>query len=124
MTAVGAVLVGPGGAATGLEVRADLVQMGRDHVASLLNATAAGARLTADDRRALAAVRFEHRNCFVPDAGRRRYNRIHVGASCPEGYLPAVAALLNVGGIAVLPCGAHASAACGREKERERERNR
>ena len=110
MTAIAALLVGPSVPVVGLEVRADLVQYGRANVRAVLDAPARAAALTEDDVAALRAIEFEHRNCFVPDPEDRHFDRIHIGASCPVGYLPQILQLLTVGGIAVLPCGACHSA--------------
>ena len=108
MTAIGAVLVGPTGSVLGLEIRSDLVRFGISNIEAFLRspAVAAAAGLSEDDVRALRAIEIHHRNCFVPDPDARRFDRIHVGASCPVGYLHQLIALLNIGGIAVLPCGA------------------
>jgi len=51
--------------------------------------------------------KFENRNYFLPDPYERRFDRIHVGASCPPELLPRLGALLNRGGILVTPSGKH-----------------
>lgn len=46
---------------------------------------------------------FELRNCFVPDIKGRRFDGIHVGASCPESRVRDLVALLKPGGRLVVP---------------------
>jgi len=43
------------------------------------------------------------RNVFLPDPDETKYDRIHVGACCPEANLPVLIALLNPGGVLVTP---------------------
>ena len=53
----------------------------------------------------LTQVRFFRRNCFIPDPEEMTYDRIHVGANCPEANMPQLIELLNPGGILVTPFG-------------------
>jgi hypothetical protein len=53
----------------------------------------------------LPNVKFLVRNCFLPDPEEILYDRIHVGACCPESYLTQLFALLKPKGIIVTPFG-------------------
>ena len=106
-TALAAILAGPMGSSTGLETRADLRRLGAENLSQLLTGLPGTApQLTDDDVQALRAARFIHRNCFLADPEDKLYDRIHVGASCPVGYLNRIVAMLKPKGIAVLPSGA------------------
>jgi len=51
----------------------------------------------------LTNVSFEKRNVFLPDLHHRRWDRIHVGASCPQKEKHKLYELLKPGGILVMP---------------------
>eukprot|EP01124_Arcella_intermedia_P011555 TRINITY_DN1795_c0_g1_i3.p1 TRINITY_DN1795_c0_g1~~TRINITY_DN1795_c0_g1_i3.p1 ORF type:complete len:303 (+),score=63.44 TRINITY_DN1795_c0_g1_i3:341-1249(+) len=53
----------------------------------------------------LANLSFEKRNVFIADYENRRWDRIHVGASCPQKEKHKLYELLNPGGILVMPIG-------------------
>jgi hypothetical protein len=62
-------------------------------------------KLTVATNVELPNLQFSKRNCFVPDPEELLYDRIHVGACCPESYLTHLYALLKPGGIIVTPFG-------------------
>jgi protein-L-isoaspartate(D-aspartate) O-methyltransferase len=94
-TAIGGYLVGPTGQSHGLEVRKDIIEFSEANLKKLRE-------LTQID---LPQVKFFLRNCFLPDSEERKYDRIHVGACCPETRLKDLYALLNPRGILITPCG-------------------
>lgn len=53
----------------------------------------------------LAPIKLMNRNCFLPLLDDMKFDRIHVGARCPESHLKYLYDLLNVGGIIVTPYG-------------------
>jgi len=50
-------------------------------------------------------IKFEKRNCFLPSVEDLKFDRIHVGACCPEKHLDYLINLLKPGGILVTPFG-------------------
>jgi len=94
MTALGGFLVGSNGKAHGLEIIEGAVTMARQSVKRLQEK---GANM--------ANVTFEKRNVFIPDFEGRRWDRIHVGASCPHKEKHKLYELLNPGGLLVMPIG-------------------
>jgi len=94
MAALGGYLVGPNGKSHGLEVLEGAIAMS---LRSLQVLKAKGANLN--------NTTFEKRNVFIPDFEARRWDRIHVGASCPHKAKHKLYELLNPGGILVMPIG-------------------
>lgn len=98
LTACGAWLVGPLGAAVGFDVRREAVSMGRDNVR----------RLTADSAEFAGGAcppRIELQNVFMPSPRwLAHFDRVHVGASCPPDRLgPLLSLLRPEGGLIVVP---------------------
>ncbi|KAL4857297.1 Protein-L-isoaspartate O-methyltransferase [Chlorella vulgaris] len=98
LTACGAWLVGPLGAAVGFDVRREAVSMGRDNVR----------RLTADSAEFASGAcppRIELQNVFMPSPRwLAHFDRVHVGASCPPDRLgPLLSLLRPEGGLIVVP---------------------
>jgi len=94
MTALGGCLVGPNGKAHGLEILDSALALAKR---SIKNLQEKGVNLN--------NVTFEKRNVFLPDFEGRRWDRIHVGASCPQREKHKLYELLNPGGILVMPIG-------------------
>jgi len=94
MTALGGYLVGPNGKAHGLEIIDGAISMARSSVKTIK-----------DNGLNLSNVTFEKRNVFIPDFECRRWDRIHVGASCPHKEKHKLYELLNPGGLLVMPIG-------------------
>jgi len=53
----------------------------------------------------LANIKLMNRNCFLPLLDDMKFDRIHVGARCPESHIQYLYDLLNEGGIIVTPYG-------------------
>uniref|UniRef100_A0A6B2L5S9 protein-L-isoaspartate(D-aspartate) O-methyltransferase n=1 Tax=Arcella intermedia TaxID=1963864 RepID=A0A6B2L5S9_9EUKA len=94
MTALGAYLVGPTGKAHGLEILDEAILSSKKSVKAL-----------SQQGLHLANLSFEKRNVFIADYENRRWDRIHVGASCPQKEKHKLYELLNPGGILVMPIG-------------------
>jgi len=94
MTALGAFIVGPNGKSHGLEIIDGAIIMARRSVLALKDK---GTNLT--------NISFEKRNVFIPDLDARHWDRIHVGASCPQKEKHKLYELLNPGGVLVMPIG-------------------
>jgi len=92
MTALGGYLVHPGGVAHGMDIL--------DEAVALSNSSL---RKTLDRGINLTNVSFDKRNVFLPDLQHRRWDRIHVGASCPHKEKHKLFELLKPGGIMVMP---------------------
>jgi protein-L-isoaspartate(D-aspartate) O-methyltransferase len=95
-TAIAGYLVGERGVSHGLDVREDIATFARGNLARLCEAKP---RL----RARLARVHFSARNCFLADPEQRTYDRIHVGACCPNSMLPELLRLLRPDGVLVTP---------------------
>eukprot|EP01123_Difflugia_compressa_P009089 TRINITY_DN2911_c0_g1_i1.p1 TRINITY_DN2911_c0_g1~~TRINITY_DN2911_c0_g1_i1.p1 ORF type:complete len:417 (-),score=58.42 TRINITY_DN2911_c0_g1_i1:250-1500(-) len=93
MTALGGYLVGSSGKAHGLDVIDAAINLSKERCLAL-NKTLN-----------LSNVTFEKRNVFIPDFEGRRWDRIHVGASCPHKEKHKLYELLNPGGLLVMPIG-------------------
>jgi len=91
MTALGGYLVHPGGVAHGIDIL--------DEAVALSNSSL---RKTLDRGINLTNVSFEKRNVFLSDLQHRRWDRIHVGASCPHKEKHKLFELLKQGGIMVV----------------------
>ena len=75
-TALGATLAGPTGQAIGIDLRQDIIDFAEKNAQDLCREKGLQMRLA-----------FRVLNCFVPDPTLGKFDRIHVGASCPEGYV-------------------------------------
>lgn len=111
LTAMGAVLVGNEGFALGLDLRDDIVEFARENISNLSS-------ISEGFLSRAGSIRIEKANVFLFDptdllgeGGRLdrdadfRFDRIHCGATCPEGNLPDLLSLLRPGGRLVTPCG-------------------
>jgi len=94
MTALGGFLVGPNGKAHGLDIISAAIEMG-----------VVGLKKVGERGIDLSNSTFEKRNVFITDFELRRWDRIHVGASCPHKEKHKLYELLNPGGILVMPIG-------------------
>jgi len=92
-TALAAYLVGNKGISHGIDIRQDIVSFGETNCKSL--ATKIGLDFT--------CLKFFLRNCFLPTINAIQYDRIHVGACCPEANLQDLVKLLKPNGILVTP---------------------
>jgi len=95
LTLIGAVLVGKTGIAHGLEVRKDIIQFSEKNCSNW----------KAKNPDVGINLSFELRNCFLVDPEERLWDRIHVGACCPESKLEELFELLKPGGKLVTPYG-------------------
>lgn len=85
-------MVGRAGSVVGIDVRRQAVRLSRDNVRRL---AAAGTEYAAT----ACEVDFRARDVFLPSARlRARFDRVHVGASCPPERLGPLLALLGPGG--------------------------
>lgn len=96
MTALGAYLASPGGHALGVDINPAAIQISRNALAVLRER---GLDLT--------NISFEQRNIFLPDIHERKWDRIHVGACCPQRMKHVLYELLKPGGILIMPIGNH-----------------
>ncbi|KAL6780621.1 hypothetical protein ACKKBF_B12430 [Auxenochlorella protothecoides x Auxenochlorella symbiontica] len=92
LAACAAFMVGRAGSVVGIDVRRQAVRLSRDNVRRL---AAAGTEYAAT----ACEVDFRARDVFLPSARlRARFDRVHVGASCPPERLGPLLALLGPGG--------------------------
>jgi protein-L-isoaspartate O-methyltransferase len=94
-TALAGFLCGKEGLCHGLEIRNEIIEFARGNLKNFEKEKGVQ----------LPNVSFVLRNCFVPDLDENTYDRIHVGASCPEELLPDLYRLLKPNGIIVTPVG-------------------
>jgi protein-L-isoaspartate(D-aspartate) O-methyltransferase len=94
-TALMAYLAGNLGCAVGLDLHQYIIDFSTDNVRKLGKLTGL----------VLENVRFFNRNCFLPDPDDTLYDRIHVGACCPEKHLDHLYKMLKTGGVLVTPFG-------------------
>jgi len=94
-TTLGGYLVGKSGKAVGLDLREDIIQFARNNVKKLSEETGLD----------FSNVEFSVRNCFLPFPEKVLFDRIHVGACCPESQTQSLFKLLKPGGILVTPLG-------------------
>uniref|UniRef100_A0A061S9V0 protein-L-isoaspartate(D-aspartate) O-methyltransferase n=1 Tax=Tetraselmis sp. GSL018 TaxID=582737 RepID=A0A061S9V0_9CHLO len=97
VTAMCAFLVGKTGAVTGVDILPKAVELSRANLANLASSS--------DEyhQRACDCSILEH-NVFLPRATAERYDRIHVGAQCPEEKVPNLLRLLGEeGGVVIVP---------------------
>jgi len=95
LTMMGSFLVGKTGIAHGLEVRKDIIEFSLENIRRWR---------TAHPEYDLN-ISFELRNCFLVDAEERLWDRVHVGACCPESKLNELYRLVKPGGRLVTPYG-------------------
>ncbi|KAK9807068.1 hypothetical protein WJX72_012529 [[Myrmecia] bisecta] len=97
LTACAAFLVGKGGFSMGIDVKKGAVSFSRANVKRLSASNAEYAAIT-------CACKFEEHNVFMPSIYKGRFDRIHVGASCPEELVEELIAWLRpAGGLIVTP---------------------
>lgn len=94
-TALAGWIVGKTGLAHGLDIRQDIIDFAVNNVK----------KFSAESGVDLSNVHFFLRNCFLPDPNEMAYDRIHVGACCPESCLKDLYHLLAPNGILVTPYG-------------------
>eukprot|EP00873_Tetraselmis_striata_P012076 jgi/Tetstr1/432340/TSEL_021737.t1 len=96
VSALAALLVGCSGSVVGIDVLPDAVHLSESNLA----------RLTADSKAfaaASASCTFHQHNAFLPLAN--TFDRIYVGAACPEHRVAALAKLLSPDGKMIVPVG-------------------
>eukprot|EP01114_Cavostelium_apophysatum_P022001 TRINITY_DN7824_c0_g1_i4.p1 TRINITY_DN7824_c0_g1~~TRINITY_DN7824_c0_g1_i4.p1 ORF type:complete len:421 (-),score=124.42 TRINITY_DN7824_c0_g1_i4:41-1303(-) len=95
LTALASYLVGKAGKVEGVELRQDILDFARANIKKVGESTGLD----------FSNITLNVRNCFLPTTS--TYDRIHVGACCPEAQLDNLLKLLNSGGILVTPLGDH-----------------
>lgn len=105
-------LTGKAGFVHGLEIRKDILDFCASNIQKFQEKsgldfskcdTGSCFRLIMSHTCTLHSIKLILRNVFLPDIDDTKYDRIHVGACCPEANLPALIALLNPGGVLVTP---------------------
>jgi protein-L-isoaspartate O-methyltransferase len=91
-TALAAFLSGPDGFAHGVDLFQYIIDFAESNIKKVSAVT--GIQFT--------NLKFFVRNCFLPAIDEVKYDRIHVGACCPEGYLTYLYDLLKPEGILVV----------------------
>jgi len=94
-TAIAAYLSQPNGCAYGLDLHKHIIDFSVQCVKTFCEKTGL----------VIENVKFEKRNCFLPSVDDLKFDRIHVGACCPEKHLDFLIKLLRPGGILVTPFG-------------------
>jgi len=92
-TALGSFLVGKDGISHGIEIRQDIVEFAQNNLK----------KFEAKSGMDFSNVKFYLRNCFLPVFNPLQYDRIHVGACCPEAKLKDLVTLLKPNGVLVTP---------------------
>eukprot|EP01130_Rhizamoeba_saxonica_P008859 TRINITY_DN358_c0_g1_i2.p1 TRINITY_DN358_c0_g1~~TRINITY_DN358_c0_g1_i2.p1 ORF type:complete len:419 (-),score=64.39 TRINITY_DN358_c0_g1_i2:167-1423(-) len=90
-TGIAGYLTGDKGKVLGIDINPDAVEFAKANVEKLKS------------KGMYLPVRFENRNVFIPDMENRKWDRIHVGASCPNSKKHELYELLAPGGILVAP---------------------
>jgi len=93
MTTLGSFLVGKDGIAHGWDLREDIIKFAESNVKALSESSGLD----------FSNIQFSVRNCFLPAAKNDQYDRIHVGACCPNSQLDSLLKLLRPNGILVTP---------------------
>jgi protein-L-isoaspartate(D-aspartate) O-methyltransferase len=93
-------LTGPIGLVHGLDLYDHIIEFAQNNIKSFLN-DEKGAAL----ERTFDNVKFFKRNCFLPAIDPILYDKIHVGACCPDAKIQELYDKLVVGGILVTPYG-------------------
>lgn len=93
LTALASMLTGKAGVVVGLEIRKDILDFCAQNIKKFQEKSGMD----------LSNIKLFVRNVFLPDPEEMKFDRIHVGACCPEVNLPALIALLNPGGVLVTP---------------------
>lgn len=96
LTVLGGLLVGPNGVSLGLEIRQDIIELANKNLENWKEQ---------NKEETIEHVNFELRNCFLIDPEDRKWDKIHVGACCPEFRLQYLFDCLNPGGKIVTPYG-------------------
>jgi protein-L-isoaspartate(D-aspartate) O-methyltransferase len=99
-TVLAAYLTGPAGLVHGLDLYDHIIEFAQNNVKSFLN----------DEKGASLGKTFDHvkffkRNCFLPTIDNVLYDKIHVGACCPDAKIQELYDILAPGGVLVTPYG-------------------
>lgn len=95
LTLIGSLLVGSSGNALGLDIRQDIINLAEKNISEWKE----------KHPNESFNILFELRNCFLVDIEERKFDKIHVGACCPEFRLQYLIDLLLPGGKLVTPYG-------------------
>lgn len=93
ITAVGAYLAGPTGHCLGIDIHQHIIDFCAKNIKICEEKTNVP----------LKNITLQKKNCFLPFPPNTKFDRIHVGACCPESYIQMLYALLDIGGIIVTP---------------------
>jgi protein-L-isoaspartate(D-aspartate) O-methyltransferase len=93
-------LTGPTGLVHGFDLYEHIIEFAQNNIKSYLN----------DEKVPLVGrnfdyVKFFRRNCFLPSVDGMKYDKIHVGACCPDAKIQELYDLLVIGGVLVTPYG-------------------
>jgi protein-L-isoaspartate(D-aspartate) O-methyltransferase len=99
-TVLSAYLTGPTGLVHGLDLFDHIIEFAQNNIKSFLN-DEKGAALG----RLFENVKFFKRNCFLPAIDPILYDKIHVGACCPDAKIQELYDILAIGGTLVTPYG-------------------
>eukprot|EP01118_Nematostelium_gracile_P001884 TRINITY_DN1194_c0_g1_i4.p1 TRINITY_DN1194_c0_g1~~TRINITY_DN1194_c0_g1_i4.p1 ORF type:complete len:467 (+),score=130.95 TRINITY_DN1194_c0_g1_i4:23-1423(+) len=94
-TALGGYLVGKKGKSLGLDLRPDIIKFAQENIRNFAENSPID----------MSNVEFLVRNAFLPIPGYASFDRIHVGACCPEAQTQSLFTLLAPNGILVTPLG-------------------
>jgi protein-L-isoaspartate(D-aspartate) O-methyltransferase len=99
-TVLAGYLCGPTGLVHGLDLYDHIIEFAQNNVKSFLN----------DEKGASLGKTFDHvkffkRNCFLPTIDNILYDKIHVGACCPDAKIQELYNILAPGGVLVTPYG-------------------
>jgi len=95
MTALASYIVGKTGLVHGIDLRKDIIDFAQSNIQKFSQKSGIEFK----------NIKFFVRNCFLPIAEEKTYDRIHSGACCPEAWLGQLLAKLAPGGILVTPLG-------------------
>jgi len=93
-------LAGPTGLVQGHDLYEHIIEFAQNNVKSFLN-DEKGASLG----KTFDHVKFSKRNCFLPTIDPILYDKIHVGACCPDAKIQELYNMLAIGGTLVTPYG-------------------
>eukprot|EP00761_Pharyngomonas_kirbyi_P005885 gb/GECH01005891.1/.p1 GENE.gb/GECH01005891.1/~~gb/GECH01005891.1/.p1 ORF type:complete len:500 (+),score=113.28 gb/GECH01005891.1/:1-1500(+) len=104
MTALGGYLVGEHGKSIGWDLRQDIIDFSIRNLTNFVMRQRSKVAEGAENLDYLLhTVEYQVWNCFLPSD--MTFDRIYVGASCPQGQLENLITLLEPGGIMTTPCG-------------------
>lgn len=93
MTVLSAYLAGPTGSCKGIDIHQHIIDFCQKNIKRCEEKTG----------QKLDNIKLMKMNCFLPFPDDEKFDRIHVGACCPESHINKLYDLLNVGGIIVTP---------------------